>query len=31
MFLESFRITGSAVLQIIILGAIGYFLVKKKV
>jgi len=31
MFLESFRITGSAVLQIIILGAIGYFLVKKKI
>lgn len=31
MFLASFGITGSAVLQIIILGAIGYFLVKRKV
>ncbi|MBI5144606.1 MAG: AEC family transporter [Candidatus Omnitrophica bacterium] len=29
MLLESFRITGSAVLQIFLLGAIGYFLVKK--
>jgi len=31
MFLESFRITGIAVLQIFILGAIGYFLVKKNI
>ncbi len=31
MFLESFKITGSAVAQIFILGAIGYFLVKKNV
>ena len=31
MFLQSFKITGSAVAQIIILGAMGYFLVKKKV
>jgi len=29
MFLESFKITGLAVVQIIILGAIGFFLVKK--
>jgi len=31
MFLESFRITGSAVLQIIVLGGLGFFLVKKRV
>lgn len=31
MFLESFRITGSAVAQIFILGALGYFLVKKNI
>ncbi len=31
MFLESFRITGSAVAQIFILGAMGYFLVKKNI
>jgi predicted permease len=31
MFLESFRITVSAVAQIFILGAIGYFLVKKNI
>ncbi|MEI6631332.1 MAG: AEC family transporter [bacterium] len=31
MFLESFRITGIAVLEIFILGAIGYFLVKKNI
>lgn len=31
MFLESFKITGSAVLQIFLLGAIGYFLVKKNI
>lgn len=30
MFLESFRITGSAVVQIILLAALGYFLVKKR-
>ncbi len=31
MFLESFKITGLAVLQIFLLGAIGYFLVKKDI
>ena len=31
MFLSSFRITASAVAQIIILGAVGYFLVKKRI
>ena len=31
MFLESFRITGSAVAQIFLLGALGYFLVKKNI
>ena len=31
MFLESFRVTGSAVGQIFILGLIGYFLVKKNI
>jgi predicted permease len=31
MFLESFKITGSAVVQILILGAIGYALVKKDI
>jgi len=31
MFLESFKITGLAVTQIFILGAIGYFLVKKDI
>jgi hypothetical protein len=29
MFLESFQITGSAVMQIFLMGAIGYFLMKK--
>ncbi len=31
MFLESFKITGSAVAQIFLLGAIGYFLMKKNI
>lgn len=31
MFLESFRITGSAMAQIILLGAIGYFLTRKNI
>jgi len=31
MFLESFKITGIAVIQIFLLGAIGYFLVKKNI
>lgn len=31
MFLESFKITGSAVSQIFLLGAIGYFLMKKNI
>lgn len=31
MFLESFKITGSAVAQIFLLGAIGYFLMKRNV
>jgi len=31
MFLESFKITGSGVVQIFLLGAIGYFLVKKNI
>lgn len=31
MFLDSFRITGLAVTQIFLLGAIGYFLVKKNI
>lgn len=31
MLLESFKITGSAVSQIFILGAIGYFLIKKNI
>ncbi|MBU0709249.1 MAG: AEC family transporter [Candidatus Omnitrophica bacterium] len=31
MFLEYFKITGSAVIQIFLLGAIGYFLVKKEI
>lgn len=31
MFLESFKITGSAVMQIFLLGAIGYFLIKKNI
>jgi len=31
MFLESFKITGLAVIQIFLLGAIGYFLVKKNI
>ena len=31
MFLESFKITGVAVIQIFLLGAIGYFLVKKNI
>lgn len=31
MFIESFRITGLAVIQIFLLGAIGYFLMKRKI
>ncbi len=31
MFLESFKITGFAVIQIFLLGAIGYFMVKKNI
>ena len=31
MFLPSFQITGTAVLQIFLLGAVGYFLVKKNI
>jgi predicted permease len=31
MFLESFKITGSAIAQIFLLGAIGYFLTKKDI
>lgn len=31
MFLESFKITGSAMMQIFLLGAIGYFLMKKNI
>ena len=31
MFVESFKITGSAVIQIFLLGALGYFLTKKNI
>lgn len=31
MFIESFKITGQAVVQIILLGAVGYFLMKRKI
>ena len=31
MFLESFKITGSAVMQIFLLAALGYFLIKKNI
>jgi len=31
MFLESFKVTGFAVIQIFLLGAIGYFLLKKNI
>ncbi|MDD4939119.1 MAG: AEC family transporter [Candidatus Omnitrophica bacterium] len=31
MFLESFKVTGTAVAQIFFLGALGYFLIRKKI